>query len=103
MSTPRPAPRAAIAALLLAIPILTSCSDDPPAGPAEIELETPEHLMAAWEEALKDEDFASDRGARYLWWYRRTPHWDETQGLMPAMCLRGRPDFRTEPWPGAAP
>ena len=34
-------------------------------------------------EAMKDEKFAKDPFARYLWWYRRTPYWDETIGLLP--------------------
>jgi len=39
----------------------------------------------AWREALTDPDFASDTRARWLWWYRRTPHWDEQVGLVPAL------------------
>ena len=50
----------------------------------------------------KGEAFASDRWARWLWWYRRTPHWDETVGLMPAMRLLSPPRFETVPWPGPA-
>lgn len=42
---------------------------------------------AAWQAALGDPGFAADRNARYLWWYRRTPYWDETIGLMPVMRL----------------
>ena len=38
---------------------------------------------AEFEEALKDEKLAKDPFARYLWWYRRTPYWDETLGLLP--------------------
>ncbi len=37
----------------------------------------------AWKIALQNEEFAGDAGARYLWWYRRTPFWDESIGLMP--------------------
>jgi hypothetical protein len=51
-----------------------------------------------WERALEDEELAGDRSARYLWWYRRTKHWDETLGLMPAMRLMNKPDFPTVPW-----
>ncbi|HEV7669118.1 MAG TPA: M14 family metallopeptidase [Thermoanaerobaculia bacterium] len=36
-----------------------------------------------WAEALRDEKLANDPQARYGWWYRRTPYWDETIGLMP--------------------
>ena len=48
---------------------------------------------AAWEARLEDPAFASDRGAKYLWWYRRTPHWDETVGLMPVMRVMSAPEF----------
>jgi hypothetical protein len=64
-------------------------------------LQDPE-IAAAWERALQDEAFASDPWARWLWWYRRTPHWDETVGLMPAMRLLAAPDFVTAPWEGPA-
>ncbi|MEN8163247.1 MAG: peptidase M14, partial [Acidobacteriota bacterium] len=49
---------------------------------ARDKLSDPE-IRANWEEALKDEDFACNGGARYIWWYRRTQFWDETIGLMP--------------------
>ena len=54
-------------------------------------------VAADWERALEDEAFANDRGARYLWWYRRTVHWDETVGLMPVMRLLTKPGFSTVP------
>ena len=54
-------------------------------------------IRAAWERALKDEAFAADAGARYEWWYRRTPYWDETVGLMPVMRLLAEPSFETAP------
>ena len=38
-------------------------------------------IAAEWQAALKDPAFAKDAGA--LWWYRRTPYWDETIGLLP--------------------
>ena len=38
---------------------------------------------ADFQEAMKDEKLAKDPFARYLWWYRRTPYWDETVGLLP--------------------
>jgi hypothetical protein len=53
---------------------------------------------AAWEEALKDEKFAGDTFARYLWWYRRTPYWDETVGLMPVFRAMTAPALKTQPW-----
>lgn len=46
------------------------------------QLEDPS-VLAVWNEALKDEEFAGDNGARYLWWYRKTRFWDESIGLMP--------------------
>lgn len=46
------------------------------------QLENPA-VRAAWEAALEDPALASDPAARYLWWYRRTPFWDSTVGLMP--------------------
>jgi len=36
-----------------------------------------------WEDALEDDEFAGNGGARYIWWYRRTAFWDESMGLMP--------------------
>lgn len=46
-------------------------------------LESPA-VRAEWEAALADPELAADPSARYLWWYRRTPYWDERQGLLPA-------------------
>ncbi len=40
-------------------------------------------VRAQWEAALEDPDFAADWRARYDWWYRRTPYWDEQVGLLP--------------------
>ena len=56
-------------------------------------------VAAEWERTLKDGPFAEDSRARYIWWYRRTNHWDETFGLMPVMRLLAKPDFPTSPWP----
>jgi hypothetical protein len=42
-------------------------------------------VAAEWNAALEDESFASSRNARYLWWYRRTKHWDDSVGLMPVL------------------
>ncbi len=36
-----------------------------------------------WAEKLRNEAFAADPQARYTWWYKRTPYWDETIDLMP--------------------
>jgi hypothetical protein len=40
-------------------------------------------VKAQWEKALADPTFAKDAAARYEWWSRRTPYWDESIGLMP--------------------
>jgi hypothetical protein len=40
-------------------------------------------IKAEWEKALADPGFAKNPAARYEWWSRRTPYWDETIGLMP--------------------
>jgi hypothetical protein len=52
-----------------------------------------------WQAALEDPDFASKPMARYLWWYRRTPYWDETVGLLPVMRVTASPKLELEPWP----
>jgi hypothetical protein len=44
-----------------------------------------EEVRLQWETALEDTDFAGNRRARYLWWYQRTPYWDESVGLLPVM------------------
>ena len=60
-------------------------------------LEDPE-VRTEWQHALEDEAFAADRRARYLWWYRRTPHWDEQQGLVPVFRVMEVPEMVLEPW-----
>jgi hypothetical protein len=40
-------------------------------------------VAGEWRTALADPTFAADEAARYEWWSRRTPYWDETIGLMP--------------------
>lgn len=57
-------------------------------------------VAAAWENALEDEAFAADRSARYLWWYRRTPYWDEQVGLLPAFRVVTAVPMALAPWPG---
>jgi hypothetical protein len=57
-------------------------------------------VEAEWERALEDPDFAADRRARYLWWYQRTPFWDETVGLLPVMRVLTAPKLEYEPWSG---
>jgi Zinc carboxypeptidase len=55
-------------------------------------------VAAEWQAALKDEAFAKDAQARQLWWYRRTPYWDETVGLLPAFRVMASPRLVTQPW-----
>jgi hypothetical protein len=74
-------------------------------GTAELEhlvhamLEDPV-ITKEWATALEDPEFAGDSRARYLWWYRRTPYWDETVGLLPVMRVMQGPQLAIEPWPG---
>lgn len=57
-------------------------------------------IAAAWQEALKDPAFAGNSSARYLWWYRRTPYWDETVGLLPVFRAPKAPaGLKTQAWP----
>jgi len=44
-------------------------------------------LAAEWERKLADPKFAADARARHRFFYARTPHWDETQGLLPVYRL----------------
>ena len=53
---------------------------------------------ADWQAALQDAKFAGDANARYLWWYRRTPYWDETAGLLPYFRVMRAPSLTTRPW-----
>ncbi|MCP4600954.1 MAG: hypothetical protein GY847_10575 [Proteobacteria bacterium] len=55
-------------------------------------------IEKVWKEAIKDEKLANDPKARYVWWYRRTKHWDEQVGLLPAMRVMRLPKLATEPW-----
>jgi hypothetical protein len=63
------------------------------------EMLTDEKTQSEWETALEDPEFANDPGARYLWWYRRTPYWDETVGLHPVMRVMAPVELDLEPWP----
>jgi len=63
------------------------------------ELLADENIRSDWEAALEDPEFVKDPGARYLWWYRRTPYWDETVGLLPVMRVTAPVDLDLEPWP----
>lgn len=46
-------------------------------------------VAAEWEAALADEEIAADWRARWLWWYRRTPYWDDTVGRLPILRVAG--------------
>ena len=63
------------------------------------EMLTDEILRSEWESALEDPEFAENPGARYLWWYQRTPYWDETVGLLPVVRVMAPIDSDLEPWP----
>lgn len=60
-------------------------------------------VAAAWEEALAEEAFAADPRARYLWWYRRTPYWDDTVGRLPVYRVLEAVALPTAPWPSSSP
>jgi len=63
------------------------------------EMLTDDNVRSEWEAALEDPEFAKDTDARYLWWFRRTPYWDETVGLLPIMRVMAPLDLDLEPWP----
>lgn len=52
-------------------------------------------IRKSWEQALKDEDFAGNGGARYIWWYQKTAFWDESIGLMPVYRVMNPVDLPT--------
>jgi hypothetical protein len=62
------------------------------------EMLTDDKVRSEWESALEDLDFAGNTGARYMWWYKRTPYWDETVGLLPVMRVMAPVDLDLEPW-----
>jgi len=53
---------------------------------------------ADWEAALRDPKLAGDPRARYLWWYQRTPYWDDNVGLLPYFRVMRAPQVATLPW-----
>jgi hypothetical protein len=57
-------------------------------------------IRQEWEAVLDNPDFAANRSARYLWWYRRTPYWDETVGLLPVLRVMRPAELELEIWPG---
>jgi hypothetical protein len=58
-----------------------------------------EEVRRQWEAALEDADFAGSRRARYLWWYQRTPYWDESVGLLPIMRVMAPAQSVFDPQP----
>jgi hypothetical protein len=53
---------------------------------------------SAWRQALAaDPKLAADPQARYLWWFRRTPWWDDTVGLLPYYRLLEVPRLELGP------
>jgi len=56
-------------------------------------------IRQEWNAALDDPYFAANRSARYLWWYRRTPYWDETVGLLPVLRVMRPAKLELETWP----
>ena len=57
-----------------------------------------ESLRATWDAALEDETLAADPAARWLWWYRRTPWWDASVGLLPVLRSPAPVAVALEPW-----
>jgi len=53
---------------------------------------------ADWQAALKDDKLAGDPQARYQWWFRRTPYWDDTIGLLPYYRVMQAPKLATRAW-----
>jgi hypothetical protein len=62
------------------------------------EMLTDDEVRSEWEAALEDPEFAKDPGARYLWWYQRTPYWDETVGLLPVMRVMAPARLDLDQW-----
>ncbi len=50
-----------------------------------------ESTRTAWRAALTDGAFSADPKARFMWWYRRSPYWDERVGLLPVYRVLGPP------------
>jgi len=69
-------------------------------GLAAAELKDPQ-IAAEWQAALKDETFAANPAARSQWWYRHTPYFDATVGLLPVFrrMQPNPPAVKTKPWP----
>lgn len=55
-------------------------------------------VAAEWAKALEDPKLAADPNARYQWWFRHTPYWDERIGLLPYFRVMTAPKLATRPW-----
>jgi hypothetical protein len=55
-------------------------------------------VAAEWAAALKDAKLAADANARYQWWFRHTPYWDERVGLLPYFRVMTAPKIATRAW-----
>jgi hypothetical protein len=55
-------------------------------------------VAAEWSAALADAKFAADTNARYQWWFRHTPYWDERVGLLPYFRMMTAPKIETRAW-----
>ena len=55
-------------------------------------------IAAEWAKALQDPKLAADSNARYQWWFRHTPYWDERVGLLPYFRVMTAPKLATRPW-----
>ncbi len=55
-------------------------------------------VKAEWEQALTNETFAADARARWEWWYRRTPFWDDEIGRLPVTRLMRPAALTTARW-----
>jgi hypothetical protein len=60
-------------------------------------LEDPK-TAAEWKAALEDPKLAGDAAARYAWWFRRTPYWDQAVGLLPYFRVMKAQALTTRPW-----
>lgn len=50
-------------------------------------------MKAKWEAALEaDDDLSGNPWARWLWWYRQTPYWDDRVGMMPVVRVAAVPE-----------
>jgi hypothetical protein len=56
-------------------------------------------VAARWRDALAaDPKLAGDPRARYQWWHRQSPYWDETLGLLPYFRVMAPPRLKTAAW-----